>query len=445
MSDVSGGPTFAKQDSRTQRGYHRGYCRSGGGRAGISAECIQAHQDHKTGTPANIKPVHGGIVPLAQLQQIAYATHGDSNGNDHSPTSGIHILPLLTLARFAKYIPPITGTTVIGFDSPEYEGAQPPDVRSRGFYFNCAQPRLCPSMAGPGGRAHALPVPSFRSVNPLGACHPFLTEGVRRYKPQRRSFAMGNSQRALALTPSPDIQQSHGRPVTTSKNVASVFGKKHFNVLRDIKGLQADCPPDWYELNFECIQIPVDLGLGRTRKDPAYEITRDGFVLLVMGFTGKQALQFKIAYLERFNEMERQLASQQRDQMWDVSGAPDGTWAVVIENGIQRLVPLVHLYRQHYDANGQHVPMANTKPAPRAEQRTHTAVPYIRNQSGVRGVYPNQSKYNPWRAYVQRDGVSYNLGTYPTIAAAHAAREQALIDIAAGHLPAARRLGGLRK
>lgn len=256
---------------------------------------------------------------------------------------------------------------------------------------------------------------------------------------------MGTSQRALAPTPSPtiNISVSDGHAVTTSKNVASVFGKKHFHVLRDIDDLKQDCPHHWYESNFGCIQIPVDLGLGRTRKDPAYEITRDGFVLLVMGFTGKQALQFKIAYLERFNEMERQLAAQQRDQTWNVSGAPDGTWAVVIENGIQRLVPLVHLYRQHYDANGQHVPMANTKPA--ARPQSETAVPYIRNQSGERGVYPNQSKYNPWRAYVQRDGVSYNLGTYPTIAAARAAREQALIDIAAGRLPVARRLGGSRQ
>lgn len=139
--------------------------------------------------------------------------------------------------------------------------------------------------------------------------------------------------------------------------------------------------------------------------------------------------------------LDRELAAQQRDQTWDVSGAPDGTWAVVIENGIQRLVPLVHLYRQHYDAQGQHVPMANTKPAARAQ----AAAPYIRNQSGVCGVYPNQSKYNPWRAYVQRDGVSYNLGTYPTIAAARAAREQALIDLAAGRLPVARSMGGPHK
>ncbi|WP_238878681.1 Rha family transcriptional regulator [Achromobacter xylosoxidans] len=259
---------------------------------------------------------------------------------------------------------------------------------------------------------------------------------------------MGNSQRALALTPSPDIKQSHGRPVTTSKSVASVFGKRHADVLRSAVSLATDCPREWYERNFALIQIPVDLGLGRTRKDPAYEITRDGFVLLVMGFTGKQALQFKIAYLERFNEMERQLGAQQRDQTWNVSGAPDGTWAVVIENGIQRLVPLIHLYRQHYDADGQHVPMANTKPEPRAQpqqSRAHVATPYIRNQSGERGVYPNQSKYNPWRAYVQRDGVSYNLGTYPTIAAARAAREQAMIDIAAGRLPVARRLGGPRR
>lgn len=44
---------------------------------------------------------------------------------------------------------------------------------------------------------------------------------------------------------------------------------------------------------------------GRTY--PYYQITRDGFVLLVMGFTGPEALQFQVAYIERFNEMERRL------------------------------------------------------------------------------------------------------------------------------------------
>lgn len=53
--------------------------------------------------------------------------------------------------------------------------------------------------------------------------------------------------------------------------------------------------------------IKVEIGLGKTRIDPGYEITRDGFTLLAMGFTGKQALQWKLRYIEAFNAMEAQL------------------------------------------------------------------------------------------------------------------------------------------
>jgi len=48
----------------------------------------------------------------------------------------------------------------------------------------------------------------------------------------------------------------------------------------------------------------VDTGNGATRESPAYNLTRDGFTLLAMGFTGKKALAFKLAYIDAFNRME---------------------------------------------------------------------------------------------------------------------------------------------
>ena len=86
-----------------------------------------------------------------------------------------------------------------------------------------------------------------------------------------------------------------GKAVTTSLAVAEYFGKKHLHVLEKIRALIAELPADWYESNFRLIQTDTDLGLGRTRQDPAYELTRDAFMLLVMGFTGKTALAFKLA------------------------------------------------------------------------------------------------------------------------------------------------------
>lgn len=101
---------------------------------------------------------------------------------------------------------------------------------------------------------------------------------------------------------------------TTSIAVADFFKKLHKNVLKAIDNLKADLDPVFYALNFELIQNQVDLGMGRTRLDRAYEMTKDGFTLLALGFTGKEALAFKVAYINRFNEMEAALKTQQPTQ-----------------------------------------------------------------------------------------------------------------------------------
>jgi len=95
---------------------------------------------------------------------------------------------------------------------------------------------------------------------------------------------------------------AHREATTTSLIVADVFGKKHKNVLQAIEGLVADLPQQ-HRLNFKPVSIDDLYG----RKQPAYEITRDGFSLLAMGFTGKKALEFKLKFLDAFNKMERAL------------------------------------------------------------------------------------------------------------------------------------------
>ncbi|EFR1763616.1 Rha family transcriptional regulator, partial [Campylobacter jejuni] len=87
----------------------------------------------------------------------------------------------------------------------------------------------------------------------------------------------------------------------TSLDVAKVFGKEHKNILRDIKNILNDlreigdvqCKSN-FELSFKVRKIQGFKG--RERKYPYYNLTRDGFSLLAMGFTGKKALQFKIAF-----------------------------------------------------------------------------------------------------------------------------------------------------
>ena len=95
----------------------------------------------------------------------------------------------------------------------------------------------------------------------------------------------------------------NGKAVTTSRKVAEVFEKQHKNVLRSIRELKI--PEDFDRLNFQpsVYKIPNPSG-GKPVESPEYLITRDGFTLLAMGFTGSKAMQFKIAYIKAFNAME---------------------------------------------------------------------------------------------------------------------------------------------
>lgn len=89
--------------------------------------------------------------------------------------------------------------------------------------------------------------------------------------------------------------------VTSSLQVAEVFEKEHKNVLRDISTL------DLNRLNFEqmFLEGTEPDSYGRDRK--VIYMNRDGFTLLAMGFTGKKALEFKLKYIEAFNQMEAQI------------------------------------------------------------------------------------------------------------------------------------------
>lgn len=101
------------------------------------------------------------------------------------------------------------------------------------------------------------------------------------------------------------VRIQHREAVTTSRKVADVFGKKHQHVMEAIRNIE--CPVDFARSNFR--QIFFDDSYGR--KQPAYEITRDGFSFLAMGFTGKKAAEFKIKFIKAFNQMEKALLNQQ--------------------------------------------------------------------------------------------------------------------------------------
>ncbi|QOE53881.1 Rha family phage regulatory protein [Escherichia coli] len=104
----------------------------------------------------------------------------------------------------------------------------------------------------------------------------------------------------------PEIAIVDGQAVTSSLAVADFFSKRHDDVLKKIRIL--DCSPEFCARNFAETSILVRQPNGGTRKLPCYQITRDGFAFLAMGFTGKRAAQFKEAYINAFNQMEKQLS-----------------------------------------------------------------------------------------------------------------------------------------
>ncbi|EFZ60649.1 phage regulatory protein, Rha family protein [Escherichia coli LT-68] len=80
----------------------------------------------------------------------------------------------------------------------------------------------------------------------------------------------------------PDVTIENGRAVTTSVAIAEFFGKRHERVLDKIRNL--DCSSNFNEHNFVSVTYTDTKG----EKRPMYQITKNGFVFLVMGFTGKK-------------------------------------------------------------------------------------------------------------------------------------------------------------
>jgi Rha family phage regulatory protein len=96
-----------------------------------------------------------------------------------------------------------------------------------------------------------------------------------------------------------------GKVTVNSKQVSEHFEKAHRQVLRDIRELLEDSG----EFGAHNFVLSSYISL-QNKKLSCYEMTRDGFSLLAMGFTGKQAIEWKIKYINAFNEMEKMLSGE---------------------------------------------------------------------------------------------------------------------------------------
>lgn len=106
------------------------------------------------------------------------------------------------------------------------------------------------------------------------------------------------------------VSAQEGEVFTTSRQVAELFGKRHDNVLAAIEKLE--CSKEFAKLNFEVCFENSELQNGKPLK--YYNITKDGMVFLVMGFTGKKAAQLKELYILAFNWAIGQLYDKQELQ-----------------------------------------------------------------------------------------------------------------------------------
>jgi Rha family phage regulatory protein len=102
------------------------------------------------------------------------------------------------------------------------------------------------------------------------------------------------------------LSTENGVVFATSRQVAEDFGREHKDVLESVRGIIKNLTTENTAMKFDRYFIEGTY-TSRGKMYPEYKLTKDGFTLLAMGFTGVKALQFKIDYINKFNEMEWQL------------------------------------------------------------------------------------------------------------------------------------------
>lgn len=128
------------------------------------------------------------------------------------------------------------------------------------------------------------------------------------------------------------VLMQNDKALTTSKIVAKKFEKRHDHVIRDIQRFMEDLP------NFGEMFYEDETTDSYGRKQKIFDMNRDGFSLLAMGFTGKKALQFKIKFINAFNEMENKLK--------ELSIAPQPRDSYMIDDPAERAERWAMEYRE---------------------------------------------------------------------------------------------------
>ena len=113
------------------------------------------------------------------------------------------------------------------------------------------------------------------------------------------------------------VKFKDGKAAVSSREVAKSSGKSHKHVLESIRKLSRDLDSEGQDFDRENFMESTYL----TDRGQTYSnilMTRDGFSLLAMGFTGKKALKWKVQYIQAFNKMENYIQKESNDLMADI-------------------------------------------------------------------------------------------------------------------------------
>jgi len=112
---------------------------------------------------------------------------------------------------------------------------------------------------------------------------------------------------SLKVQPAQLVSRHDHKITTTTTIIADAFQKPHKDVLAKIRNL--DCSEEFRERNFSPTSELIQAGAVKRERE-YYEITKDGFMFLVMGFTGKRAAEWKENFINAFNAMQDQLSTE---------------------------------------------------------------------------------------------------------------------------------------
>lgn len=211
------------------------------------------------------------------------------------------------------------------------------------------------------------------------------------------------------------FQNSYGNDVTTSLIVAQVFGKEHNKVMRDIENLS--CSEDFRAANFGVSSYTTS----QNKQLPMYEMTKDGFSFLVMGYTGAKAGEFKERFINEFNKREAMLknddyilmrsqqilqkrleASEQKIKQLEAETEQQQATIELQEKEIKQAAPKVNYYDTHLQSVNTLTSTQVAKQIGMVAEKLHKKL----NEAGIifyqSGQWLLYSPYSAWKLHDTR-------------------------------------------